>query len=64
MNRQEEIEILVIFREVQATVKELRTLEEDGEEIKVDWFNLYLLPPPMFTRKYFDHWVIKTLTFL
>lgn len=23
-----------------------------------------MLPPPMFTGKYFDHWVIKMLTFL
>ena len=64
MNRKEEAEIVAMVREVQAVTEALRTLAEDKEEIEGDWCSFDLLPPPMFTRKYFDHWVIKMLTFL
>ena len=52
-----------MFRDVQA-FEELRSLVEDKEEIESHWCSFDFLPRPMFTRKYFDHWVIKMLIFL
>ena len=37
---------------------------EDKGQIEGDWCSFDLLPPPMFTSKYFDLWVIRMLTFL
>jgi len=53
-----------MFREVQAEAEELISLAEYKEEIEGDWSSFDLQPPPMFTSKYFDLWVIRMLTFL
>ena len=64
INRKEEVKIIAMVREVQKVAEELSNLVEGKEEIEGDWCIFDLLPPPMFTCEYFDHWVIKMLTFL
>ena len=63
-NRQEKAQIPTMVREVYAVAEKLRNVAKEGEQIKGDWCTMDLLPPPMFTGKYFDHWVIKMLTFI
>jgi len=53
-----------MLREIQARAEELRSVEEDKEEIEGDCCSFNLLLPPTFTGKYFDLWVIRMLTFL
>lgn len=53
-----------MFREVHATTEKLSSLAEEKEEIEVDQCSFHPLPPPMFTSKYFDFWVIKMLNFI
>ena len=53
-----------MFRGVQAEAEELRSLAIYKDKIKGDWSSFDPLPPPMFTSKYFDLWVIRMLTFL
>ena len=60
MNRKEMEKIVL----VQAGVKELRILVEDGEEMDGEWCSFDLLPPPMFTGKIFNFWVIRMLNFI
>jgi len=64
MNRKQKEKIIAMFREVQTEAEELRSLAKDKEEIEVDWCSFDLLPPPMFTGKYFDLWVIRMPTFV
>ena len=63
LNRKEEAEIVAMVREVQATTEKLRSLAEDKAKIEGNSCSFDLLPLPMFTGDYFDHWVIKMLTF-
>ena len=60
MNRKEMENIVV----VQVGADELRSIAEDGEEIEGEWCMFDLIPPPTFTSKFFNLWVIKMINFL
>ena len=59
-NQNEEAKVIA----VQVRAEELRSLADDREEIEGEWCIFDMLPPPMFTGKNFDLWVIRMLTFL